>query len=183
MYKYNSKSCYNRSLHISYSPLFSYATTSQDTYLLFSFLRDDSEPVSDHAQHGGKVRQSHQDPEPHHRLVIVQINRTLGCPPGRILWPTWRSPNTQTSGLHNAVTSAPRGTSHTASWASGGDKRPCLVQLCFLQCLVGHVNKVFKQTTCRQDIFYFTLVRAVYALQEWKLISLYNSVKGEKHIL
>lgn len=42
------------------------------TYLLFRFLGDDAEPVSNHTEHGGKVRQAHHDPETHHRLVIVQ---------------------------------------------------------------------------------------------------------------
>lgn len=40
-------------------------------YLLLGFLGDGPEPVSDHAEDGGEVRQAHQDPEQHHRLVVV----------------------------------------------------------------------------------------------------------------
>lgn len=51
------------------------------THLFFSLLGDDSEPVSDHAEHGSKVRQAHHDPETHHGLVVVQVLWALwaGC--------------------------------------------------------------------------------------------------------
>jgi len=62
------------------------------TYLLFSFLGDDPEPVSYHAEHSGKVRQAHQNPEQNHRLVVV---KKLW-----ILQPTCRTKDT-TSLLHN----------------------------------------------------------------------------------
>lgn len=46
-------------------------THRSSAYLLLGFLGDGPEPVSDHAEDGGEVRQAHQDPEQHHRLVVV----------------------------------------------------------------------------------------------------------------
>lgn len=66
------------------------------TYLLFSFLGDHPKPVSNHAQHSSKVRQTHKDPEPNHRLVVVQILGTL--------WPACRS-KYKTRGFYKFVAS------------------------------------------------------------------------------
>lgn len=70
-------------------------TSHVGTYLLFSFLGDDPEPVSNHTEHSGKVCQAHHDPETHHRLVVVQVLWTL--------WPTCRTKDTKKKGLHKAV--------------------------------------------------------------------------------
>lgn len=65
-------------------------TSHVGTYLLFSFLGDDPEPVSNHTEHSGKVCQAHHDPETHHRLVVVQVLWTL--------WPTCRTKDTKKRG-------------------------------------------------------------------------------------
>lgn len=46
---------------------------SLSTYLLFGLLGDDPEPVSNHTENCSEVGKTHQDPEPHDGLIIVQI--------------------------------------------------------------------------------------------------------------
>lgn len=44
-----------------------------ETHLLFGLFRQHSKPVSNHAEDSSKVHQTHQDPEPHQRLVPVHV--------------------------------------------------------------------------------------------------------------
>jgi len=43
------------------------------SYLLFCFLGQNPEPVSDHAENRSEIRQTHQNPEPDHRLVPFHV--------------------------------------------------------------------------------------------------------------
>lgn len=43
------------------------------THLLLGLLRDHPEPVSNHAQDSSEVSKAHEDPEPHNRLIEVQV--------------------------------------------------------------------------------------------------------------
>ena len=44
-----------------------------ETYFFFGPPGDDPQPVSYHAEDGGEVGQSHQDPEPHPGFVVVLV--------------------------------------------------------------------------------------------------------------
>lgn len=66
------------SLHYRYSVVvvvffFSLVLLPTESYLLFRFLWYDPEPVSNHAEHCSEVRQTHQNPKPYHRFIIIQV--------------------------------------------------------------------------------------------------------------